>query len=161
MAPVYRCFRGLRAAGRVVDVTNIDFAALHDAELTGVAIDRATKFIRLTFKLESGPSLSVEMMGVQAFRCEDLSLQNVVCRFLRSSRGEISEGGLSHWLAWTTSFSDSSSWLSQEGRADWLAAFASGGLELVVILPSAGAQLAVVCDAVVITEAGGARLAES
>ena len=129
-------------------MSDADFAGLHDAELIGVEIDRGNERARLTLQLESGQTRLVELSGLKAFRSEDMTLQNVVSRLLRSSRGEIASGHLDRWLSWTTSLSDSGSWLSEQRRGEWLAACASGGLELVVLEPSAGAQVAAVCERV-------------
>lgn len=126
-------------------MSDADFAGLHDAELIGVEIDRANERARLTLRLESGQTQLVELSGLKAFRSEDVTLQNVVSRLLRSSRGEIASGHLDGWLSWATSLSDSGSWLSEQRRGEWLAACASGELELVVLEPSAGAQVAAVC----------------
>jgi hypothetical protein len=127
---------------------NSDSAELHDAELIGVEIDRANERARLTFKLEGGQTRLVELSGLKAFRSEDMTLQNVVSRFLRSSRGEIAGDQLDRWLSWATSLSDSRPWLSEQRRSEWLTACASGALELVVLEPSAGAQVAALCERV-------------
>lgn len=129
-------------------MNDADFAGLHDAELIGVEIDRANERARLTLQLEGGQTRLVELSGLKALRSEDVTLQNVVSRLLRSSRGEIAGDHLDRWLSWATSLSDSGSWLSDQRRGEWLAACASGDLELIVLEPSAGAQIAAVCERV-------------
>jgi hypothetical protein len=134
-------------AGRLT-MSDVYFVELHDAELIGVEIDRTNERARLTFQLESGHSRLMELAGLKAFRSEDVTSQNVVSRLLRSSRGEIANDHLDRWLSWATSLSDARSWLSEQRKSEWLAACASGNLELVVIEPSAGAQVAAVCERV-------------
>jgi hypothetical protein len=129
-------------------MSDADFVGLHDAELIGVEIDRTNDRARLTLQLESGQTRLVELSGLKALRSEDVTLQNVVSRLLRSSRGEIAGEHLDRWLSWATSLSDARSWLSDERRGEWLAACASGDLELIVLEPSAGAQIAAVCERV-------------
>lgn len=123
---------------------------LHDAELVNVAVDRTSRFAQLDFRLEDGVSCAVELHGLKAFRSEDLTLQNVVSRLLRSSRQDMSEVELTQWLTWVTSLSDASSWLSEERKREWVRACVDGALELLVIEPSAGAQIAVVCERAVV-----------
>lgn len=129
-------------------MSHAEFVEIHDAELIGVELDRANERARLTLQLESGQTRLVDLSGLRAFRSEDVTLQNVVSRLLRSSRGEISPDHLDRWLSWATSLSDTGSWLSDQRRSEWLAACASGDLELVVLEPSAGAQIAAVCKKV-------------
>lgn len=118
----------------------------HDAELIGVEIDRVGEFARLTLRLASGERWQVELQGLKAFRGEDLTLQNVVSRVLRSSRGDVAGDEVNRWLNWATSLSDSSPWLSDQRREGWRSACISGALELVVFEPSAGAQVVAICE---------------
>jgi len=90
----------------------------------------------------------MELAGLKAFRSEDVTLQNVVSRFLCSSRGEIAGDQLDRWLSWATSLSDARSWLSEQRKDEWLVACASGDMELVVLEPSAGAQVVAVCESI-------------
>lgn len=124
---------------------------LHDAELIGVDVDRINRRARLSFRLESGESRSIQLLGLKAFRSEDLTLQNVVNRLLRSSQGELAGDHLEHWLTWATSLSDASSWLSEQRKREWREACEAGALELVVLEPSAGAQIAAVCENLLMT----------
>jgi hypothetical protein len=123
---------------------------LHDAEIVAVAIDRLNACVRLEFRLESGQIRRGVFRGVKAFRSEDVTLQNVVSRLIRSSRGQLSREAHEHWMQWVTSLSDTGSWLSAERKREWLDACKDGGMELVVIEPSAGAQIAVVCEQLVL-----------
>ena len=117
----------------------------HDAELVAATINRADWKVRLDFKLVSGGRCSVQLDGVVAFRSEDLILQNVVSRVLRSGRGDFSRESLEHWITWATGLSDAQSWLSAQHKGELLADCDTGALELIVFEPSAGAQIAAVC----------------
>lgn len=127
-------------------MSEVNLEALHDAELTGVLFDPAREGVRLTFLLESGESRQLTLFGLKAFRCEDMTLQNVVSRLLRSSRGEVPSARLDFWVSWATSLSDSRSWLDEERKIEWLTACASGRLEMMVLEPSAGAQVVALCE---------------
>jgi len=124
---------------------------MHDAELTAVGVDRVNLIARLDFRLEDGALHTAALRGLKAFRCEDLTLQNVVSRVLQSSQGALSSEELDYWVTWVTSLSDASSWLSEQGKQDWLNACASGALDVIVFEPSAGAQVAAVCEEFVLT----------
>ncbi len=124
---------------------------LHDAEVIAVAVDRLSGVARLSLRQEDGVLRSIELHGLKAFRSESLTLQNVVSRVLRSSAGHLSGEALEHWLRWVTSLSDADSWLSDERRREWRAACEAGSLELVVIEPSAGAEIAGLCERLVLS----------
>jgi hypothetical protein len=119
---------------------------LHDAEIFGVSVDRLSEYARLDFRLESGSFLFAEMKGLRAFRCEDMTLQNVISRMLRSDMNQIAPAALEGWLSWCTSLSDTHSWLCEERRREWLRECQNGSLILVIVEPSAGAQIAAVCE---------------
>jgi len=123
---------------------------LHDAEVIAVVVDRENEYARLDFRLENGALCSAELRGLRAFRGEDLTLQNVVSRLLRSVHKEITGDELERWLIWSTSLSDSNSWLSNQRKREWLDACENGDLDLVLIVPSAGAQIAAVCESFVL-----------
>lgn len=124
--------------------------SLHDAELKAVAVDHVALIARLDFRLEDGALHYAELRGLKAFRCEDLTLQNVVNRVLQSSRGMFSSKELEDWIGWVTSLSESTSWLSQQRMQEWLSACAKGTLDVIVFEPSAGAQVVAVCEQLVV-----------
>ena len=76
-----------------------DSSEFHDAEILVVAIDRESARAQLKCRLEDGQIRSVRFEGLKAFRSEDLTLQNVVSRVLRSSRAQISRDGVEYWLS--------------------------------------------------------------
>lgn len=117
----------------------------HDAEIVSIDMDRQRSVCRLGLSHEGEKRSSFELFEVVAFRVEDLSLQNVVSRILRATAKDFSEDDLNHWLEWATSLSDAPSWLKPERKREWVEALNDGRLELIVIEPSAGAQIAAVC----------------
>ena len=125
-------------------------SSLHDGELLTVSIERAKSVVHLGFRMEDGSMRGVELQGLHAFRIENLTLQNVVSRLLRSSCKEIPTVEFDHWITWVTSLSDASSWLDERHRQEWFDSFISGALDLVVLDPSVGATLAAVCERIVI-----------
>ena len=128
-----------------------ELLSLHDAELVAMEIDRSNSRAILSFRLENGALHTVGLHGLKAFRCEDMTLQNVVSRVLQSSKKQFSTEDLSHWITWATSLSDASSWLAGQRKHDWINDCAGGDMELVVFEPSAGAQIAAVCDQLVLS----------
>ena len=125
-----------------------DSSEFHDAEILVVAIDRESARAQLKCRLEDGQIRSVRFEGLKAFRSEDLTLQTVVSRVLRSSKAQISRDGMEYWLEWATSLSDADSWLTDERKSEWLTACDAGLLDLVVVEPSAGAQIVALCEKV-------------
>ena len=124
---------------------------LHDAEVIAITVDRLNGIARLSLRQEDGVLRSIDFYELKAFRSENVTLQNVVSRVLRSSNGQFSEEVLQRWLVWATSLSDAESWLSEERKREWCAACEAGRLELVVVEPSAGAQIAVLCERLVLS----------
>ncbi|MHA6844629.1 hypothetical protein [Ralstonia syzygii] len=125
--------------------------SLHDAELTQLSIDRDNWSVCLGFRLENGVRRTVQLDGVVAIRGEDLILQNVVSRVLRSTRGDLSKDTIDRLLTWVTSLSDAHSWLTDEHKGELLAECENGTLELVVFEPSAGTEIVAVCKSFVVT----------
>ena len=119
---------------------------LHDAEIIGLSVERRIQYARLDFRLDDGASRSVELKGLRAFRCEDLTIQNVVSRLIVSDQANISREDMTYWIDWVTSFSDTGSWLNGQHKVEWLTACENGTLKLVLVEPSAGAQIAAVCE---------------
>lgn len=136
--------------GKTMAQNQYELTSLHDAELVNLSVDKSSSIVRMSFMLENGSVCSVELCGVKAFRSVDLTLQNVVNRVLCSSRNEIPLDNINYWLAWVTSLSDSSSWLNDSRKQEWLDDMKSGRIELVVIEPSAGTEIAAVCEKLVL-----------
>ena len=121
------------------------YMAVHDAEIVSIDIDRENSMCRLGLSHEEGKRSSFELFEIVAFRVEDFGLQNVVSRILRATANDFSENDLNHWLEWVTSLSDAPSWLKPERKREWVEALNNDKLELIVLEPSAGAQIVAVC----------------
>ncbi len=128
-----------------MDKTNICLSFLHDAELIGLRFDRIS-FTAQLFFLHGDIEHIVEAKGVKAIRGEDFIVQNVVNRVLCSRFDAFPKQELLYWIDWVTSLSDASSWLLLERKNEWLAAFGAHSLELMVLEPSFGAKIALVCE---------------
>jgi len=129
-----------------MDVDNLAKFDVHDAEITSIKMSRLNSACRLGLSHADGKQSTVELVGISAFRVEDFGLQNIVSRVLRSASQDFSLDDLNHWLGWVTSLADAPSWLRPEKKREWVAAVTKGDLELVVLEPSAGAQIAAVCE---------------
>jgi hypothetical protein len=117
----------------------------HDAELVHIDIDRILETVSMTFVEVSGGTRALHLDGVVAFRCEDMTIQNVVSRVLQYSLAHFTDAEADHWMSWATSLSDAGPWLLDSRRREWMADLKERRLELLVVEPSAGAQIAAVC----------------
>lgn len=129
---------------------NIANPSLHDAELIAVAIDHENSKARIDFHLAESRHIVFELQNLKAIRAEDLILQNVVNRVLQSK--DFSSEDIAYWIMWATSLSDAHSWLDDSRKREWLDAIKSERLKLLVFEPSAGAQIAAVCEQYITTE---------
>lgn len=126
--------------------TEIITDVLHDAELITVSVNRLSATVHLDFCLEDGTFRAIKLQGLKAFRCEDLVLQNVINSVLQSIKGQIPFTNYERWINWVTSLADSSAWLNEQRKQEWLNDLSGGKINLIVFEPSAGATLAVICE---------------
>jgi hypothetical protein len=124
---------------------------IQDFEITAIQVDRLAALVTIELRAPEGSRHVLTLSGVKAFRVEDLVMQNEVGQILRSSGGRIDSTEIRHWIIWVTSMSDARSWLYEDMRTQWVQLCLSDALELVVLLPSAGAQIAAVCGRVTFT----------
>lgn len=122
----------------------------HDAEVISIEVDRLQHIARLKLRQVDGNLFSIELVNLKIFRAEDITLQNVVYELFRYSQGEFSRDKAKYWLEWGTSLSDRGSSLKEEWKEKYLSACANSELELVVIMPSAGAQIMALCEKVAV-----------
>jgi len=126
---------------------------IQDFEVTTIQVDRPTALVTIGLRAPEGSQHTLTFSGVKAFRVEDLVMQNEVGQVLRSgSSGRIDDAEIRRWIIWATSLSDTRSWLYEDKRTQWVQLCISGELELVVLLPSVGAQIAAVCEHVTLAE---------
>lgn len=117
---------------------------LHDGEIMCIKIDNSKSLLEIYIQPESGSLLSIVFDGVVSFRCEDLTMQNIINNFWVYSRICSSDNDLDKWLSWTTSLSDAPSWLRAENRKRIFDECRQGKLLVSVLIPSAGAQIGVI-----------------
>lgn len=126
---------------------------IQDFEVTAIRVDRPAALATIELRAPEGGRHALILSGVKAFRVEDLVMQNEVGQVLRSGgRGRIDDTEIGRWIIWATSLSDARSWLYEEKRTEWVQLCLSGALELVVLLPSVGAQIVAVCERVTLTD---------
>jgi hypothetical protein len=117
---------------------------LHDAELKSIFVDRKKSVVYLEFFEANGNVCRMELQGIKTFRAADFSMQNVVCRIRQASQQDFSDVELAHWVEWSTSLSDAGSYLNTEWKNKWINGLKEGTVELLVLEPSAGVELATV-----------------
>ena len=120
----------------------------HDAEIIDVSIDGLNSFGRIKVKAVNGIVSNIELDGLIAFRCEDLTMQNVVSRVLQSIEGTFSTEELQYWVTWVTSLSDCGSRLKEQKKSEWLDSLINKKTNLIMFEPSAGATIAAICRGV-------------
>lgn len=118
---------------------------LHDAELVTISVAHADSTARLEFRHADASCYRLNLYGLRAIRCVDMTMQNVVYRLLQSSNGTLAVDEWERWLEWVTSFSDGPSWLTERARQDLLASLTDKSVNLLVIESSLGATVASVC----------------
>jgi hypothetical protein len=121
-----------------------EFGKIHDAELTGIKIERDARTLKLEFVLPNKDRACIQMDGVTHFRTSDFILQNVVSRLLISSRDFLSKEEIGDRLGWVVRLSDTGPFATDEQLALLLAKVQSKELVLVVLEPSWGAELVAV-----------------
>jgi hypothetical protein len=120
----------------------------HDAEFIGLRYVRAERRLELNFELDSGGFAVVSCEGVSAFRLGEMGLQNVASRLLISSEREIQPGDMRERINWAASRDDWEYAMTDEQAAHFITEIRQGNLTLLVLEPSIGAELVVVCSSV-------------
>ncbi len=119
---------------------------IQDFEVTAVSVDRPAAQVEIQLRAPIGTRHVLTLSGVKAFRVEDLVMQNEVGEALFGTKRRLDDATVSRWITWATSLSDSRSWLYDDKRVEWVNSCLAGNLELVVLIPAAGAQIAAVCE---------------
>ncbi len=119
---------------------------LHDAELLGLKINKRDDTVELYFFLVNDTHCTIVLGGVKSFRSQDIIVQNVLSRLLTTAYRQLSHAEIGKWIEWSTSLSDANTFLSRQQQDEWIKSCENGTLTLVVIEPSAGAEIASVCE---------------
>ncbi len=124
----------------------------HDAELVGLYYMRDRHHLLLNFQLVEGDLAIVRCEGVTHFRLGEMGLQNVTSRLLISSEFDFQPDEIRNYINWACSLDG-----YEHGMTDSRAAYFRSGirhrqLTLLVLEPSIGAEVAVVCKSVIHVE---------
>ncbi|AYZ65703.1 hypothetical protein EGY31_20720 [Burkholderia multivorans] len=128
-----------------------EIPTFHDAELFGIAHHRADRELRLQFRRTNGDTGTFRLTGVIAQRVVDFADQNIVSRLLISPAYPFSSAEIAHWLAWLGGRADFSPGPADPERvAQCVDDFSAGRHALFVLEPSAGAEMAVLCETILL-----------
>lgn len=126
---------------------------LHDSEFLSIQFDRESRSLSLRLIDAAGVGKLFRIDGVFHFRATDVTIQNVVSRMLISSEGDIYPSEVSSWIYWVTSFCDAPSFLSAHQVEGLKQKILTQEYCLLIIEPSAGAQLAAIARSYSISDA--------
>lgn len=122
--------------------------SLHDAELTGIVQISRTQ-LRLQFQCPDGRALHLNCIGVTWCRVIDFALQNVISHLIVDDNKSASDG-LETRMRWLHSWSDTGPWTKTGYLEQVCSRIAAGELVAIRAVPSAGAEFAVICEAIAI-----------
>lgn len=126
--------------------------SFHDAELRSVEHDRFKSELRITFALSGGNVRAISCRGVHVLRATDIVRQNVTSTVLLSSWHRFPDCDVVAKVNWANSLSDTPIQLGLAAMTKYRQSIASGDWSLLVIEPSCGAEIVVVCDSVAVTD---------
>ncbi|WP_109483568.1 hypothetical protein [Paraburkholderia sp. C35] len=121
----------------------------HDAEVVGLSYARADRVARIDFALVDGEA-GLLFSGVLALRVSDFGLQNVVSRVLLSTDHHFSIDATRDHVRWACSQHDYQASLTDQKIAAIEEALSQRELLLFVIEPSAGAEIVILCETMLI-----------
>jgi hypothetical protein len=124
----------------------------HDAELLCVSHRRLKSELRLDFTVSDLKVQSIVCGGVHVFRVADIVRQNIVSRILVSSWHQFMDLDMTRKINWANSLNDTPISISSSVMVKYAQNIASGDWSLMVVEPSCGAEIVVVCDSVVVTD---------
>ena len=120
----------------------------HDAEFIGVYFARETRTLTLSFQLASGDLAVPRCEGVTHFRLGEMGLQNVLSRLLISSEREFPPDDIRKNINWACIRDGYEHAMTDARAADFLNGIQHRKFGIVVLEPSIGAELVVVCESV-------------
>lgn len=124
-------------------------SSYHDALLVAIASDRSSEQLNLVLEDESGKRHSLKLVGCRIFRVSDFISQNVVSRIYLLQGEAIDRQQAIEKLAWASSLSDSSSFLTAEKMDEMFGSLSSREQCLFVLEPSYGCELIAVCRRII------------
>jgi hypothetical protein len=120
----------------------------HDAELVGLSYTRDRQHLVLNFQLVNGDLAVVRCDGVTHFKLGEMSLQNVTSRLLLSSEREIHPDEIRSHINWACSRDGHEHAMTDARATHFVTEIRERRLTVLVLEPSIGAELVVVCKAV-------------
>jgi hypothetical protein len=120
----------------------------HDAEFIGLHYTRDERRLRLNFQLVSGEVAVVRCEVVSVFRLGEMGLQNVASRLLISSEREFQPDDIRERINWAASRDSWEYAMTDEQAAHFATEIGQRKLIVLVLEPSIGAELVVVCKSV-------------
>jgi hypothetical protein len=126
-----------------------DLRDFHDAELASLALDRAAGRVDLLFSRVDGTRARFECEGVVNIKCSTLLFQNVVSRILVTPTIALKVEEVRQIVAWSLTL-DSKMAISQGTLDTHVDNVMAGTRKLLHVDPSWGAELAVLCESVVL-----------
>ncbi|CAD6553244.1 hypothetical protein LMG28727_05509 [Paraburkholderia kirstenboschensis] len=122
-----------------------------EAELLSVEHHRLKSELRTTFALRDADVRAICCGGIHALRASDIIRHNVVSRVLLSSWHQFADGELTTKVNWANSLNGTEVRLGSSTLTRYEENIACGDWNLLVIEPSYGAEIVVVCDRVAVT----------
>ena len=120
----------------------------HDAELVGLSYTRDTQHLVLNFQLVNGGLAVIRCDGVTHFKLGEMSLQNVTSRLLLSSEREFHPDEIRSHINWACSRDGHEHAMTDARATHFVTEIRERRLTVLVLEPSIGAELVVVCKAV-------------
>jgi hypothetical protein len=120
----------------------------HDAELVGLYYVRDRQHLLLNFQLVTGDLAIVRCNGVTHFRLGEMGLQNVTSRLLISSEREFQPDDIRNHINWACSRDGREHFMTDSRAAYFRTTIRHREWTLLVLEPSVGAEVVVVCESV-------------
>jgi len=111
----------------------------HEAELTGVTINRHDRIAELHFIWPDRSAVTLALQGVEDFRVTDLIPQNVVSRLMLHDATAFSASHIRAAIAWARSFFEAQPDAHHVDKI--IEQVQNGALGLLILEPSWGAEL--------------------
>jgi hypothetical protein len=120
----------------------------HDAEFIGLHYARDERCLKLDFQLVSGELAMVRCEEISVFRLGEMGLQNVTSRLLISSEKEFKPDDIREHINWAASRDGWEYTMTDEQAVHFATEIQLRKLTVLVLEPSIGAELVVVCKSV-------------
>lgn len=120
----------------------------HDADFFGLQYTRDERSLTLNFQLVNGEFTIVCCEEVSVFRLGEMGVQNVTSRLLISSEREFQPNDIRERINWAASRDGWEYTMTDEQAGHFITEIRQQRLTVLVLEPSIGAELVVVCKSV-------------